>query len=125
MWNLTNWQASNEMYWEYLGYAATRLNILYNSNIDETIKAIIQKIYDKIVSIISDNFQLLLFAQKADFGWNFKIDIANWSISGIRYVKSIFWDNLVKIFSQGRKHVKYKTQALSKYVQNKLSEVLV
>jgi hypothetical protein len=74
LFNLTNWNASNEIYWEYLSYAATRLNILYNSSFDELIKEIILKIYNKITVIIPEDFQLLLFAENADFGWNFKIN---------------------------------------------------
>jgi hypothetical protein len=96
LFNLTNWQASNEIYEEYLGYAATRLNILRNSRIDETIKVIIQKIYDKIVAIMPENFQLLLFAEGSDFGCNFKIDVE----TGIRYIRNAFWDNLAKVFSK-------------------------
>jgi hypothetical protein len=93
LWSLTNWQAENEMYAEYLGYAATRLNILYNSNIDEAIKIIILKIYNKITELLPDDFQLLLFAEGCDFGCNFKQNIE----TNIRYIRNAFWDNLVKV----------------------------
>jgi hypothetical protein len=91
LWSLTNWQAENEMYAEYLGYAATRLNILYNSNIDEAIKIIILKIYNKITELLPDDFQLLLFAEGCD--------------------------NLVKVFSRSKNYVKPTILVVSNYIQ--------
>lgn len=117
LWNLTNYQASNEKYLEYLGYAATRLNILYNSNIDRKIKSIILKIYNKITEILPDDFQLLLFAGEPDFGWNFKLDAVNWESSKLRYIRNVFWDNLVKIFSRIENSVKPTRLVVSNYIQ--------
>lgn len=117
LFNLTNWQASNEMYVEYLGYAATRLNILYNSNIDEIIKSIILKIYNKIAVLLPDDFQLLLFAEGSDFGCNFKIDVE----TGIRYIQNTFWDKLAKVFPRIKKYVKRTILAVSLYMQLSLN----
>jgi hypothetical protein len=121
MWRLTNWQASNEMYWEYLSYAATRLNILCNSRIDEKIKAIILKIYNKIVAILPDTFQLLLFAQELDFPWIFKVDPQSWGKYGIRYTPNKIWDNLAKYIYSLKSKSKPAIIAESEYTQISLN----
>jgi hypothetical protein len=117
LFNLTNWQASNEMYMEYLSYSATRLNILYNSNIDGTIKSIIFKIYNKITALLPDDFQLLLFAGEPEFGWNFKLDAVNWESPKLRYIRNSFWDNLAKVFSRSKNYVKPTISVVSNYIQ--------
>jgi hypothetical protein len=117
LFNLTNWNASNEIYWEYLSYAATRLNILYNSSFDELIKEIILKIYNKITVIIPEDFQLLLFAENADFGWNFKINLSDFATKNIRYVPNKFWDTLKKLFPPMRSKEKPVNLIESKYTQ--------
>lgn len=121
LFNLTNWNASNEMYWEYLSYAATRLNILYNSNIDGIIKEIILKIYNKITAILPENFQLLLFAEDADFGWNFKINLSDFATKNIHYVPNKFWDTLKKLFPPMRSKEKPVNSIESKYTQISLN----
>jgi hypothetical protein len=114
---LTNYQASNEGYCEYLNYAATRLNILHNSIFDKTIKTIISKIYNKIVAIMPEDFQLLLFAEDSAFCGDFKIDVAKSSMSGIHYIWNAFWDNLAKVFSRIKNSVKPAITAESEYIQ--------
>jgi hypothetical protein len=109
------------MYWEYLSYAATRLNILCNSRIDEKIKAIILKIYNKIAAILPDTFQLLLFAQELDFGWDFKVDPQSWGKYGIRYTPNKFWDNLAKYIYSLKSKSKPAIIAESEYTQISLN----
>ncbi|HEY9830835.1 MAG TPA: hypothetical protein V6D26_09655 [Stenomitos sp.] len=121
LYNITNWQASNEAYWEYLGYAATRLNILYNSSFDESTKGIIRKIYNKITAILPEEFQLLLFAEDSDFGWNFKINLSDFATKVIRYVPNKFWDTLKKLFPSMRSKVQPMLSTESEYIQMSLN----
>ena len=122
LYNLTNWQATNEMYEQYLGYAATRLNILFNSCADETIKAIILKIYNKITAILPDDFQLLLFAEDADLGWgDFKINLSDFATKSIRYIPHKLWDTLKKLFPPMRIKEKPVNSIESKYTQISLN----
>jgi hypothetical protein len=114
---LTNHQGCDEIYWERLSYAATRLNILYNSNIAGIIKEMILKIYNKITAILPENFQLLLFAEKADFGWDFKMNLSDFATKNIRYVPNKFWDTLKKLFPPMRIKGKPVNLIESKYTQ--------